>query len=56
MKFYKVAFYVIIYSEKVDLGLNILSTSTAVWGKRKPVFGVCDQSRLKLACSATETS
>ena len=23
---------------------------------RKPVFGVCDQVRLKLACSATETS
>ena len=24
--------------------------------KRKPVFRVCDQVRLKLACSATETS
>ena len=23
---------------------------------RKPVFGVCDQVRLKRACSATETS
>ena len=23
---------------------------------RKPVFGVCDQVRLKPACSATETS
>ena len=22
---------------------------------RKPVFGVCDQVRLKLGCSATET-
>ena len=24
--------------------------------RRKPVFGVCDQLRLKLACSADETS
>ena len=23
---------------------------------RKPVFGVCDKVKLKLACSATETS
>ena len=26
------------------------------WVTRKPVFGVCDQVRLKLTCSATETS
>ena len=40
----------------LELSLDPFNTSHMSLVTRKPVFGVCDQGRLKLICAATEAS
>ena len=41
-----------------DIILILITSYCCIWASspEKPVFGVCDQGRLKLVCATTETS